>query len=217
MDCAQLADTAAELALEIVTGEERADALAHLDQCTACQELVGSLTAATDRLLVRFTPEAEPPEGFEERVLGALTEAVAPVTPLRARRRRPATAMALAACAALVVILLSIGPAARPSLAAADMRTAAGDLVGQVYLRRDTPTALFLTLPGWVDRVRQYGQPGASYAVRIDVADGTDRMLPVDPAGGSSWAMTLNVDPHAVRAVALVDSRGHVWCEARFS
>jgi hypothetical protein len=214
MDCAQLADAAAELALEIVTGEERADALEHLDQCAPCQELVSSLTAATDRLLVRLTPEAEPPAGFEERVLVALTDKGPPPTPLRPRRRRPAAAVA--ACVCLVAIVLILGPAARPSLAAADMRTGAGDVVGQVYLRRDPPTALYMTLPGWVDRVRRYGQGGDTYAVRVDVADGMVRTLPVTLDAGSSWAMTLDIDPDRVTAVALVDSRGYVWCQAEF-
>ena len=38
MDCAQLADAAPELALGILPGDERAAALAHLDECPGCRQ-----------------------------------------------------------------------------------------------------------------------------------------------------------------------------------
>ena len=37
MDCTQLADAAPELALGILPGDERAAALAHLDECPGCR------------------------------------------------------------------------------------------------------------------------------------------------------------------------------------
>jgi hypothetical protein len=71
MSCAMLADAAAELALGVLTGRERADAIEHLDRCEACREDVRKLMATGDGLL-GLVPAAEPPAGFETRVLNRL-------------------------------------------------------------------------------------------------------------------------------------------------
>jgi hypothetical protein len=71
MNCTQLADVAAGLALGVVTGRERADAIAHLDRCEACREEVRQLMQASDGLL-GLLPAADPPAGFAARVLARL-------------------------------------------------------------------------------------------------------------------------------------------------
>jgi hypothetical protein len=71
MNCVELADVAVELALGVLTGRERAAALAHLDTCDGCREEVRQLMATSDQLLA-LLPPAEPPAGFETRVLDRL-------------------------------------------------------------------------------------------------------------------------------------------------
>lgn len=71
MDCAGLAGVAAEVALGVLTGRERAQAIAHLDRCDACREDVRQLMATSEGLL-SLLPAAEPPAGFETRVLDRL-------------------------------------------------------------------------------------------------------------------------------------------------
>jgi hypothetical protein len=71
MTCAELADVAAELALGVLTGRERALAVAHLEKCDACREDVRQLMATAEQL-VELLPSAEPPAGFESRVLERL-------------------------------------------------------------------------------------------------------------------------------------------------
>ncbi|MGH3250955.1 MAG: hypothetical protein ACRDOI_32765, partial [Trebonia sp.] len=71
MTCAELADVAAELALGVLTGRERALAVAHLHECDACREDVRQLMATGEQLL-ELLPPAEPPAGFETRVLKRL-------------------------------------------------------------------------------------------------------------------------------------------------
>jgi VIT1/CCC1 family predicted Fe2+/Mn2+ transporter len=61
----------AELALGALTGRERAEALAHLEHCLACQEKVRRLMTQGEKLL-ELLPAAEPPPGFEHRVLEEL-------------------------------------------------------------------------------------------------------------------------------------------------
>jgi anti-sigma-K factor RskA len=87
MSCREFSDVAAELALGVLTGRERAAAIAHLDQCDACRENVRQLTMTGEGLL-ELLPTAEPPAGFETRVLeriGLATPAPAPA-PAPARR-----------------------------------------------------------------------------------------------------------------------------------
>jgi len=71
MSCDEFAEVAAELALGVLTGRERARALAHLDGCESCREQVRELSTAGDELLA-LLPPAEPPAGFESRVLERL-------------------------------------------------------------------------------------------------------------------------------------------------
>src|SRR5580692_367541 len=71
MTCAELADVAAELALGVLTGRERAIAIAHLNTCEACREDVRQLMATGEQLR-ELLPAAEPPAGFESRVLERL-------------------------------------------------------------------------------------------------------------------------------------------------
>jgi hypothetical protein len=71
MTCAGLADMAAELALGVLTGRERAMAVAHLDTCDACREDVRQLMETGEQLR-GLLPPVEPPAGFETRVLARL-------------------------------------------------------------------------------------------------------------------------------------------------
>ena len=71
MGCREFSDVAAELALGVLTGRERAQALAHLDHCASCREEVGQLTATGEGLL-GLLPSVEPPAGFEARVMDRL-------------------------------------------------------------------------------------------------------------------------------------------------
>src|SRR5579875_3280369 len=76
MGCTEFADAAAELALGVLTGRERARAIAHLDPCDACRANAPQLTPTGEDLL-GLLPAAEPPAGFEPRVMKRL----APGTP----------------------------------------------------------------------------------------------------------------------------------------
>jgi hypothetical protein len=71
MGCREFSDAAAELALGVLTGRERAQALAHLDHCASCREEVRQLTATSEGLL-GLLPSVEPPAGFEARVMDRL-------------------------------------------------------------------------------------------------------------------------------------------------
>lgn len=86
MGCDRFAGMAAELALGVLTGRERAEAIAHLDGCEACREHVRQLTVTGEELL-GLLPASEPPPGFETRVMERLGMA-APRPGLMARIRQ---------------------------------------------------------------------------------------------------------------------------------
>jgi anti-sigma-K factor RskA len=156
MGCAEFADAAAELALGVLTGRERARALAHLDWCDACRENVRQL-AVTGEELVGLLPSIEPPAGFETRVMERLGLATpAPARELSPARRfgrklagwmggagpgRPRRLLA-AAAAAVAVIAAGLGgwglhaatssPPASP-LSSAALLTASHQTAGKIY------------------------------------------------------------------------------------
>jgi anti-sigma-K factor RskA len=110
MSCAEFHDSAAELALGVLTGRERAEALAHLDHCEACREHVRQLTVTGEQML-GLLPTAEPPAGFETRVMDRLGLAAPAPKSFRHRRQRRAWGhgfsprRALAAAAVVVAVI----------------------------------------------------------------------------------------------------------------
>ncbi|HSS12195.1 MAG TPA: zf-HC2 domain-containing protein [Acidimicrobiales bacterium] len=85
LTCDEFASQAAELALGLLSGDERAAALAHLAGCSSCRVNLDELARAADALLL-VAPRAEPPIGFESRVLARLAADGAAQS---ARRRWP--------------------------------------------------------------------------------------------------------------------------------
>ena len=150
MSCAEFGDSAAELALGVLTGRERAEALDHLDHCEACREHVRQLTTTGEELL-GLLPTAEPPAGFETRVMERLGLVMPASRPLRHRRRRPAWGHAIGprrmlAAAAVVVGVLGAGlggwglhtasaPTASATLSSATLLAAGNhDQVGEAFV-----------------------------------------------------------------------------------
>jgi len=161
MGCAEFADSAAELALGVLTGRERAEALAHLDHCEACREHVRQLTITGEQML-GLLPAAEPPAGFETRVLDRLGLSAPAPQPV-SHRRRPAREYGfsprrlLAAAAVLVAVAgaalggwglhASTAPAASSALTSATL-LASDDHgnVGTVFVYNGQPRWMYMTV-----------------------------------------------------------------------
>lgn len=153
MSCAEFADVAAELALGVLTGRERADALIHLDHCDACREHVNGLTMTGEELL-GLLPSREPPPGFETRVMERLGMAPAVTTaPFGKKTQRGAKLglrgrRLLAAAAAVVAVAGSAfggwglhaltTQAPETALNSAALLTASRDNVGDIYVYNGT-------------------------------------------------------------------------------
>lgn len=124
--CADFDAAVDELAVGAVSEPLRSDLLGHAASCPSCDLRLRELTAVADRLLL-LAPPAEPPPGFETRVLGAL----------RSRRRRPHVAIA---GGLLVLVLAGAGVVLARADHADDRRVApivaagGGDVLGEVVL-----------------------------------------------------------------------------------
>jgi hypothetical protein len=220
MSCEQTRQLAAELALGLADGAERAQALRHLAECADCRRELAELSEVADELLM-LAPEREPPVGFESRVLARLQ----PQRPTarRARRwRRPLAVLAPAAVAAALAVTITLGATGddrrladqyRATLAAAHgsyfeaarLRAPASVPAGVVYAYRGTPSWIFVAV---------YGPfRSSTYRVELAMTSGRRVTLPtfrLDPRTGSA-GQAIPVDVHDVSTVLLIGGgRGQV-------
>jgi hypothetical protein len=205
-------ELAPELAFGVLGGAERAEVIMHVNACVRCQTLVNELTEAADTLTL-LAPEIEPPEGFEERVLGAG----------RARHRRNvrrwvASVAAVAAAAAIVSITVvrlveagsdapravvgSVPAAVRPAEA---QMIGAGDLAaGWAYVANGHGVAVAV----------DYGVPSGKYTVAVQPQTGrpvTIGKMAITSERGS-WTGTSPVALRAGSTISLVDAKGIPVC-----
>lgn len=161
MSCAEFADVAAELALGVLTGRERADALVHLDHCDACREHVSQLTMTGEELL-GLLPSREPPQGFETRVMARLGMTPAVTTAPFGEKTRSGAKLGhrgrrlLAAAAAVVALAGSAlggwglhavtAPKPATALSSAALLTAAHDKVGEIYVYNGTRRWMYMSV-----------------------------------------------------------------------
>jgi hypothetical protein len=168
MSCREFHDVAAELALGVLTGRERAQAIAHLDTCEACRESVRQLTL-TGEGLVGLLPSLEPPAGFETRVLDRIGLAAPAPSPARQESwrsrfgRKPAAPgqlsrtrrMLAVAAVALAVVAGGLGgwglhngnsSAPPAALNTAALVSVSHHAVGKIFLYRGHPQWLYMSV-----------------------------------------------------------------------
>jgi anti-sigma factor RsiW len=203
--CAEVRELAAELVLGALDGERRGAVVAHLASCADCRAEVEALTRVTDALWLAV-PEAEPPAGFETRVL---------------RRTRWSSVgssrrlLAAAAVLLLVVAGVTYGALRRTAPAAAasgPMLDAARARVGSAVVGRGSrgvPAYVFVTVDAW-------GESG-DYVVEVIRTDGAHvAVAPIRLDGGRGQAGGRLAVPYAeVRAVWVTDAAHTEWCAFR--
>ncbi|MBK3624157.1 hypothetical protein JHN59_04750 [Streptomyces sp. MBT49] len=219
MECERLRELDAELALGVLPARERADAVAHLDRCPDCREHVERLTVVGDGLLA-LLPGAEPPVGFESRVLSSLGARPAPKRRVRRQRLRLAAA---AAAAALVCGFggWTVGTVVEGAAPAVSQRTdhtlreaalrSGGHEVGRIYAHSGSG--------GWVYMSVDLG-PTARGPVRCLLvhADGSTSPAGSFPLkdGYGYWGAPSGTDPARVTGARLTATDGTVLATAQF-
>lgn len=205
LTCAQVRELAPELALGVLGGAERAEAIAHVNECARCQALVLELTEAADALPL-LAPEAEPPAGFEHRVLARIHAGRR-----RSRRRFVAAVAAVAAAVAIlsitVVRVVETGEAAPSAVpVAVQMRDTVGDTAaGWAYVSNGSGVAVMV----------DYGVADGHYRVRLGAPDVRPVTLgTITIAGGrGTWTGQSREPVQKGSTIALVDGSGRKRCQ----
>ncbi len=205
--CTQVRELAPELALGVLGGAERAEAVMHVNECARCQALVNELTEAADALLL-LAPELEPPPGFEQRVL----------TAGHARRRRNVrrwvASVAVAAAAAAIVSITVVRvvesgdgtPATveRSTPAEVQMVSTDGLPAGWAYVTNGHGVAVAV----------DYGVPSGRYTIAARPHAGTTVTIGTMAVekGRGSWTGASPVELRAGTTISLVDANGTPAC-----
>ncbi|MFF5406307.1 hypothetical protein ACFY8K_24665 [Streptomyces misionensis] len=240
-NCEKLRELGAELALGVLPGRERAEALAHLDECADCREFIRQLTLVGDRL-IGLLPCQEPPLGFETRVARSLARqataqrhasghgAGVAFAALRERARRTRVRLGAAAAGLALVAGFAgwgIGTAVEQVTATpphtmqsepmlvGDMTSASarGRSVGEVYASPGNP--------GWIFMTVELAGHGGAYTGRVSCvlerSDGTTVHIGDFTVrdGHGYWGATAPVDPDSVSGARLTSADGTVLAHAR--
>lgn len=225
-DCADLADTLAEVATGAASGPDRAQVLAHLAGCDTCRRDLNELTEVADEVLLA-APEHEPPAGFESSVLARLGLPASDDTVAgqltggaggRSWRRRPVLRRLAVAAAAVVVALAGAGTvwlatsderelaagyrdtldiADGQYFAAAPLVDGDGQQVGHVFLYQGEPSWVFAVL----------GDPPetGSYDVVVTAGDRTETVARCDVENSTCGAgATIDLSVYQVDHVELL-------------
>ena len=177
-DCAQVRELAPDVALGIVSGDERALVLDHLATCSDCRRELAELGGVVDQLLL-LAPSVEPPAGFESAVLDSLDRARRP-------RRRPARLVAAALAGAVVVGAVAFVATSSDRTLAADYRAALAEANGKYF----SVTALVDETSAKVGHVFAYeGDPSWLVVVVLDEAETYDVELVTE--GGRAMALGI--------------------------
>ena len=207
--CVDVRPLAPDVALDLLTGDERAAALEHLATCAGCRLEVEELSSVADSLLV-LGPSVPPGPDFEATVLARMAEEGAPPAPVPSAGWRWVRPVLVSACLAVGAALLLTAPRPDPGVRRASFVAADGRVSGTVLLAEGEPDHMTCT----VDDDRFTGP----YTVELVLRDGTRREVggfDVE-GGGSTWATRLPVDDDSVLAVEVLSPDGTVRSQARF-
>ena len=216
-DCEHVTELAAELALGIAVGEERAKALEHLARCASCRRLVNELSALTDDILA-LAPAKEPPAGFESRVLTRFAER----RPVRRRWTWASLAATLGALAAVGAMFVAFDRDREIAAHYRDaLKVANGEYFGVRPLTADDGMQegyLFIYdgRPSWVF-VALDDSGDATFRVEAEMQGGKVVHLGWLDDGKRSWGTTLGLEMSELEVVRVVDPAGSETMTAEIS
>jgi anti-sigma-K factor RskA len=212
VDCDRFAAVAAELALGVLTGRERAEAIMQADRCDRCRDMVREL-AVTDEQLLSLLPAVTPPSGLDSRVMSQLG--------FTGRHRRPVRTRLLLATAAAAVVALACGlggwalhggGAGRGMpLQSATLTTASHQMVGHVYLDDDEGTH-------WIYVSADVGRTTRDVICQLVGRDGEVATIGSFRLSGGYgyWGSPEPMRGTTVASARLLAADGHVLASATF-
>jgi len=218
MTCDRFDQFGAELALGVLPGDQRTQALTHLHGCADCQRRMSESVAVADGLLA-LLPGAEPPAGFEERVLARLPAAPRP----RPRRWWPSIAAAVAVAAVVFGAGgWALGTYTKPDVVAQATGQADDVLRRAVLVTTDHHEIGFafnyVGVPSWLYMSVDSRQLSGTVYCLLQRADGTT--VPVGSFsllnGYGHWVAPTPGDPAGYVGARLVTADGAVIASGAF-
>ncbi len=201
LPCAEAQDLAPEYGLGTLAPDQRGRMAAHLLRCPECRAEVEDFGRLGDALL-QLIPAAEPPLGFDQRVLVAVQPR------RRVVRARLLAGVAAAAAAAVVTGLLVSGGPDHPHQIKANL-LADGRSVGQVYTEGRPPWV-------WMT-VQEAVASGPVTCELVEASGAVVRLGSFDLVRGSGeWAAPEPGGLGSIVAARLVASDGRVVAQATF-
>ncbi|HVT78962.1 MAG TPA: zf-HC2 domain-containing protein [Acidimicrobiales bacterium] len=207
LDCALARNLLPEYAAGALDGRDRSAVEAHLQACAECRTEADAFVEVADAVL-GLAPLAEPPVGFEAKVLSRVQGASAP------RRGRRVALRLLAAAAALLVVGLGLGRLSAPSTSR-DLHTVAlrakGTYVGKAWVHAGTP--------GWiyVDMRSDESYP----SLTLQVVDQSGHVTPVGDlalrAGHGTLGARSPVPVATIRTIRMIEPDGSIVCRGTLS
>lgn len=214
-ECTEVHADLSEFALGILTGRERSRVLEHVASCAQCRVELEAFSAVSDRL-VALAPQAEPPVGFESRLIDRYH------AESRRPPRRAVRIVSLAAAAlALVVVGFTLGNngtapvhTSLPRYSAAPISatlTSQGRSLGRLWMSSGTPAWIYMSL----DDANWTGTAWCSVTLK------NGRVLDVGffpmVHGYGAWAARVDASSGAVQSAQVTDVTGHVIAAATLS
>jgi anti-sigma factor RsiW len=218
-DHRELEQDLVELALGEVAEPRRSELLSHLTECIQCRAKYADIVGAIDAT-VPAAPEAQPPAGFDVRVLSALGIGTAPAPSLVQRITALFTPRTLLAAAFIVLVLLAgvwagtgmfdeSQPQTPVASGTAVLHTGEGDGIGTVaeaWMHEDRVLVLAVSK----------APVGVRYTCRVQLAEGESKDLgrweASSPEGGT-WVVPAPQGD--INGIQLVTDSGTVWSSAR--
>jgi hypothetical protein len=215
-----------ELALGEIAEPRRSELLSHLTGCLRCRDMYAEIVGAIDAT-VPAAPEAQPPAGFDLRVLATLgiePHSPAPAARWFTRLTSPrsllaAAAVLLAATAGVVggTAVLDGSPAERPVAVGQDRLPE-----GTAVLAKSDGTQVGTASVAWMHESRVLvvavsdAPVGVRYSCRVRLAEGDSQVLgrwAASSPDGGVWVMPA--PQGELNALDLVTDSGQVWSTAR--
>jgi hypothetical protein len=207
-----------ELALGEVSEPRRSALLSHLTGCIRCRATYAEIVGAIDAT-VPAAPEAQPPAGFDLRVLSALGIAAPGGTaPVRRVAHLVAPRVLLAAAAVVLVVAAGIwggttlldDPAQAPvASGTAVLETGDGDQIGTAAVAWMHESRVLVVSVG-------EAPVGVTYTCRVRLAEGQTQELgrwEASSPDGGTWVVPAPQGD--ISAIDLVTDSGEVWSSAR--
>jgi Putative zinc-finger len=211
-DCDAMSEDLMEFALGTLSGRPRSLVLEHLESCSLCRAELESLASVADTMLW-LAPQAEPPLGFETRLMERFKESDARLT--AGRRER----ISVLAIAALLIAVLAFGVGAivktpNANITTATSRPTTGQLLSNGHVLGEVSIAA--GSPSWMIMNVDYGKWSGVVWCEVTLANGHTETIGkfTLSRGSGSWVAPIRNTGSPVRSAQLVDAKGAVLASA---